>query len=256
MRRNLANQKFSWLPPMPMAAPKDYELGNYKIEEVATLIAPKYLNRRANLKRAWVRICTHLPEATMSGETYDILELSTAHGAKLELFRALGHNVEGTDFAFPDEIFRPYRNLLDNEKGSFNKSHAHPIRPRIPGWGYQPIIESLGLEVSLFNAGETPYPYEDKSFDYIVCYQAIDAYGPISEWPRIIAEMCRIARKGIVIGFNPPGRLYGEEGGWDASRKGWEMLRSYNENGFHNVLFELEETKRAFHPTACKLVAK
>ena len=182
--------------------------------------------------------------------------MSTAHGAKLEILRALGHRVEGTDFAVPEDRLRPYAPLRDTEMGNFEKSHKEPVKDRIGGWAYQPIIESLGLTVNLFNAGETPYPYDDKSFDYILCYQALDAYGPIAEWPRIVAEMCRIARKGVVIGFNPPGKLYGKGGDWDASRGGWEWLRTYNENGFRNCLFEMEETMRAFHPTACKLVAK
>lgn len=255
MRKLLANQKAEWLPPMPLKAPKFYELGNYGHEAISGTIAPKYLNRRANLKRAWVRVCMHLPEATIPGETFDILELSTAHGAKLEVLRALGHRVEGTDFAIPEDQLRPYQKLRNTELGNLDASHNNPIKDRIPGWAYQPIIESLGLEVQLFNAGETPYPYEDKSFDYILCYQALDAYGPISEWPRIIDEMCRIARKGVVIGFNPPGKRFGDGGDWNASRDGWEWLRTYNENGFRNCLFEMEDTRRAFHPTACKLVA-
>jgi hypothetical protein len=255
LRKTLANSKSAWLPSLPVKAPRYYDLANYGQEKISGRIAPKYLNRRANLRRSWVRICTHMPEATGSGEKLDILELSTAHGAMLEILRGLGHRVAGTDFAMPADAVKSYKKLREVEFGNFDKSHEHEIKPDNPGWSYQPIIESLGLDVQLFDGGQTPYPFEDKSFDIICCYQALEAYAAPDDWDRIVTEFCRIARRAVIIGFNPPGKGQETDPSWPNTRPAWEKLRTYNANGFQNVMFEMEETGRAFHPTACKLVA-
>lgn len=234
---------------------KPYELANYEFDRVSAVIAKKYLNRPANLKRAWTRICTHLPETVETDRKLDILEFSTAHGAMLELWNALGHNAQGTDYCVPEEFSKRYQPILiDNPV--FQTAHSNSVEPVNQGWIYQPVIESINARVHLFDAGETPYPFEDKSFDYICCYQALEAYTIPEDWGRVVDEFCRIARRGIVIGFNPPPlRGTTEATGWGGTKQAWEGLRRYNKNGFRNVFFEFEETNRGFHPSACKIIA-
>lgn len=255
MRNILSKQKADWLPDHPLMDKDHYDLGNYAYETISGRIAPKYLGRDVNLRRAWVRICTHLPETTTTGTSYDILEFSTAHGAMLELWRALGHRVAGTDFELPPEAVKTYNKMPKRMRVALEAKHANSVTADRPGWTYQPIIESLGLKVDLFDAGQTPYNYPDKSVDYICCYQALEAYADPDDWDRIIAEFCRIARRAIVIGFNPPGRGQEKDKAWPRTRAAWEKLRTYDAHGFRNTLFELEETGIGFHPTACKLVA-
>lgn len=253
MRNRVAVDKGGWLPPHPLADLKNYTLANYDPAVMKDRIAPKYLGRARNLRRAWVRICTHLPETTMPDAQYDILEFSTAHGAMLELWRALGHRARGTDFVMPKP--KRYAEMPKHFKVMFDQGHENPIAEDQPGWAYQPVIESIGVDVDLFDAGKTPYHYEDKSFDYICCYQALEAYAKPDDWDRVVSEFCRIARRGVVIGFNPPGSGQETEEHWPHSRAAWEKLRTYDANGFRNVMFEMEETGRGLHPTACKLIA-
>ncbi len=253
MRKSTADQKFTWLPAPPMAIDAPYKLENYDFSRISAQIAKKYLNREANLKRAWTRICTHMPETLTAEKPLDILEFSTAHGAMLELWRAMGHKAVGTDYCVPDEFRRTYKRLTPGDS-VFDAAHDNPVEPVKEGWIYQPVIESIGCDVRLFNAGETPYPFDDKSFDYVCCYQAIEAYADPSDWERVIEEFCRIARRGVVIGFNPPPLRAGDDRGWDATKEAWERLRSYKKDGFSNVYFEFESTNRGFHPSACKLI--
>lgn len=255
MRKETANRKLAWLPEPPFEFPKHYSLGNYGVDRVDGAISPKYLNRAKNLKQSWVRLCTHFPEATTGAAKYDVLEFSTAHGAIPELLNALGHRSEGTDYA-PTEGGKPYTGMKPWQRACFESKHENPIADPVTGWVYQPIIESLGLKVHLFDAGHTPYPFEDKSYDAVLCYQAIEAYAVPEDWPRIVAEFCRIARKTVIIGFNPPLRGSETDAEWSRSKKAWDGLRRYNDNGFQCVSFEMEQTGRAFHPTACRLVAK
>ncbi len=254
MRHRVSSEKAKWLPKHPLDGAAPYALGNYGFDHINRRIALKYLSRGRNLQRAWARICTHLPETTYGDETYDILEFSTAHGAMLELWRALGHRARGTDFCVPEGHIKKYNALKPHMNVLFEQSHESATAPDQPGWAYQPIIESLGLDVDIFDAGVTPYHYADKSVDYICCYQALEAYAAPDDWDRIIAEFCRIARKAVVIGFNPPGRGQETHPDWPNTRAAWDKLRCHHAYGFRNVMFEMEETAQGLHPSACKLV--
>ncbi len=253
MKKTTADVKYNWLPEPPLDISTHYKLANYDLARIDGQIAKKYLDRPANLKRAWTRICTHMPETVSADKPLDILEFSTAHGAMLEVWRGLGHRAVGTDYCVPQEYRRQYKPLHPSQP-VFQAEHDQPVGDVIDGWLYQPICESLGLDVRLFNAQETPYPFEDKSFDYICCYQAIEAYAKPADWGRIVAEFCRIARKAVVIGFNPPPLSPDEDTGWDATVAAWEELRAYKAHGFTNVYFEFESTRRGYHPSACKLI--
>ena len=90
----------------------------------------------------------------------------------------------------------------------------------------------------------------------ICCYQAIEAYALPGGWAAILDEFCRVARRSIVIGFNPPPlKLRRNPEHMAAARAATEDMRSYNRNGFRSVFLEFGETNAGFHPTAVKLVA-
>jgi hypothetical protein len=244
-----------WCPPLPDAFPRHYALAGYKLSQIRR-IAHKYLHRTENLKRAWARIHHHLPETTALGPPLDILEFSTAHGAMLEVWRHMGHQVRGTDFAgWPEDygrknrITRVFSDLLAAD-------HDLPRAGSNFGWLYQPLIESLGLTVDLFDGGLVPYRYDSKSFDVVCCYQAIEAYGPPETWDAIAAEFCRIARKVIVIGFNPPPvSLRNNDDHAAQVRAATERLRRWNTGGFRTGFLEFGQTRAGLHPKAVKLVA-
>lgn len=254
------SESLGWFPPLPKAFHSDYELGNYS-SEVIEKVMWKYLVRKQNCSRAWVRIHQHAPE-TLTSEPLDILELSTAHGAQLEIWRSLGHRVKGTDFNWAVEgsmaqskpARQPWqRKLLANMQAV---QHANPTAPLINGWPYQPLIESLGLDVSLHNGSNVPYPFEDKSFDYVFCYQALEAYGPPAEWGRFVDEFCRIARKRVVIGFNPIAVHKRDKDVYrQAEKDAHQDLMNYHRNGFRCEFFTMGVTRAGIHPTACKLTA-
>lgn len=253
-------ESLGWFPPLPKMFHADDELGNYSQAQIEKVMW-KYLVRKQNCSRAWVRIHQHAPE-TLTAEPLDILELSTAHGAQLEIWRSLGHNVKGTDFnwATADSMAQSkpaaqswQRKLMANMQAV---KHTNPTKPLIDGWPYQPLIESLGLDVALHNGSNVPYPFADKSFDYVFCYQALEAYGPPAEWGRFVDEFCRIARKRVVIGFNPIAvhkrdlEVYRQ-----AENAALQNLMNYNRNGFRCEFFTIGTTRAGVHPTACKLIA-
>ncbi len=224
--------------------------------ELITRIADKYLIRKENIERAWVRALHHLPETLAGGDPLDILEFSTAHGAMLEIWRAAGHRVRGTDWdGWPDDYAKsPARkDWLD---AMLAETHDNPRAETNRGWVYQPIIEATGLDVDLFDAGARPYPYRDKSYDVVCCYQALEAYAPPAEWPGIVGEFCRIARQSVVVGFNPPPRGLREDAEhFHQQHAAFETLRTLEAYGLKAVFLEFGETNAGFHPTALKLMA-
>lgn len=255
MRRNEQEERQLWCPEVHKDLPTQYEFGDYPESQVIR-IARKYLWRKENIRRAWARIHHHFPETLSGSEPLDILEFSTAHGAMLEVWRHFGHRVRGTDFGGWHDDYNAKAKMPRFLTPAFKKAHKNPRAPINLGWIYQPIIESLGLDVDIFDAAQLPYPYGDKSFDVICCYQAIEAYTGPEGWGAIVDEFCRIARKSIVIGFNPPPlKLRNNEKHMAAARKATDALRSFNRNGFQCVFLEFGETNAGFHPTAVKLIA-
>jgi hypothetical protein len=254
MNRHETNERNLWCPPMPESFHNHYRLAGYPEDQVIR-IAKKYMIRPENLSRAWVRIHHHFPETTNSSETLDILEFSTAHGAMLEVWRYFGHKVRGTDFGgWPDDYNRnKHDKLID---GVSEESHEFARMPKNLAWVYQPIVESIGVEVDLFDAGVLPYAYEDKSYDIICCYQSLEAYAKPEQWAEIVKEFCRIARQSIVIGFNPPPReLRHDLAHNEAFRSAIEGLRQWKSGGFECAFLEFGRTRAGSHPTAVKLIA-
>lgn len=257
------NARTQWLPPLPEQFSAGYALGNYPPARVKKVMW-KYLTRSQNCLRAWARINHHLPETLNRHDTLDILELSTAHGAMLEIWRDQGHRVTGTDFAWVkvggtggvySTVRRPWQRQLLTRLTAV--PHQNPTAPEVHGWVYQPIIESLGLNVRLHDGGVLPYPFEDNSFDVVCCYQAIEAYGSPTRWLDFIRDMCRIARKTVVIGFNPaPNALENNQTYQDACTAAFLEMQRLDHAGFRATHFEIGQTKRGIHPTVCKFAAQ
>lgn len=261
MRRAELNARQTWVNPLPEEFTTSYQLGNYSEDRIQQIMW-KYLVRSHNCERAWARINHHLPETLVSPKPLDILEFSTAHGAMLEIWRNHGHRCVGTDFAWttndPSVKHKGVRkNWHTSLLGDLSSNlHPHACAPEVPGWPYQPIIESLDLDVRLFDGGDLPYPFEDNSFDVVCCYQAIEAYAHPSRWLDVVREFCRIARNTVVIGFNPLPVEHAEDEVYNAAaHAAWMKMQNFSEAGFKSVFFELGQTRRGLHPVTCKLVA-
>lgn len=239
-----------------MSLETPYALGNYGDARVLQIMF-KYLERKNNLARSWTRIFHHMPEVIGHSDRLSCLEFGTAHGGMLELFRALGHDATGTDFPWrdvkPAVPTRPWhQGLIDRV---LENSHDNPVADPIEGWVYQPIIESLGLDVRMLDGRSYPYPFEDKSFDVVCCYQAVDAFGPPDAWPQIVAEFCRIARKAVIVGYNHIGANQMDDPELvAAARKAWLELSSFSAHGLRTVYTELDTTRRGLHPVVMKFL--
>lgn len=261
MRRFELSESLNWFPEMPEAFYDRYHLGNYSEQRIEQIMW-KYLVRRNNCERAWVRILQHMPE-TLNAKPLDMLELSTAHGAMLEIWRHFGHRVAGTDYDWAKGDAKVQRKR-SNKRWQFaelnllrSKCHENPVADDIEGWPYQPVIESLGLDVTLHDGGKLPYPFADKSFDYVCAYQAIEAYARPERWRAIVDEICRIARRCVVLGFNPPPVAErGDDRILAGCRAAWHDMLCYNRGGFEVDVFQLGETRGGVHPIYVKLQAK
>lgn len=257
MNRHQAADRQDWVLPPPLDFSVPYSLGDYPETRVRRIMF-KYLERRTNLARAWTRICHHFPE-TIHSTPLTCLEFGTAHGAMLEIWRALGHGVVGTDFpwrAGKEAVLTPsrpwHRQVLAE---CMAKGHGQPQADPVEGWAYQPIIESLGLDVRMIDGRGWPYPFEDKSFDVVCAYQAVDAFAPPEKWPEVVAEFCRIARRAVVVGYNPlPIRQAETDDRQTAAKDAWLKLQAFDAHGMRTVFTEFGTTRRGLHPVAMKFL--
>lgn len=197
---------FDDLPPGAFAKP--YDLDEAGIEHLARSVQKKYVVRFKNIRRSWAILLQHMPELMAPGTPpRDVLEMSTAHGATLEILRHKGHRVVGNDYANfvgladVDTRFRRIGGVSLNGVADDHGLNEPGTDHR--DWPYKPIVESLGLDVRLFDAGSLPYPFDDKSFDSVLCFDAIEHYCHPSDWMRIIGEFCRLARRSVLVITNP-----------------------------------------------------
>lgn len=258
MNNNLAIKLQDWVldPPLDFSTP--YALGGYETDRVGQIMF-KYLERDKNLARAWTRICHHFPETLDAGRSLSCLEFGAAHGAMLEIWRALGHRTVGTDWPWREgreAVLTPSRPWQHQARAAVTEvSHDNPRAAPVPGWAYQPIVESLGLDVRLIDGRDWPYPFEDKSFDIVCAYQAIDAFAGPEKWTEIVAEFCRIARKAVVVGYNPlPLRHAEDPDKTAAARTAWLALSAFEAYGMRTVFTEFGTTRRGLHPVAMKFL--
>lgn len=201
----------------------------------------KYLKRRRNIARAMNRVHLYLPEL-VHGPPCSVLELSTGHGAILEVLRHYGHTVLGNDY--PNMVSgrreRPsalFRSLNDPDFVREVDDYGLPIpTDAAPDWPYRPIIESVGLPMNIFDAGCTPYPVADGAHDYVLCFQAIEHYCHPRDWMAVVAEMRRIARRGIFILLNPMLPDLAARSDYAEAFEGFRSaMRRHDEGGFRCV---------------------
>ena len=217
----------------------DYPLDAEGVER-SKGIQQKYAKRSRNINRAWNRIQLYMPEL-LTSSPQDVLEMSTAHGAMLEILRHYGHNVMGTDYANmawskDGEAMSQFRQLNDpNFERNFD-DRGNMIDLEKPDWPYRHIVESIDLPMTVFDAGRVPYPFKDKSFDMVMCFQAIEHYCQPDDWMSVVDEFCRISRKSVFVLLN---RLIPEFRAKEDYNKSFNdfrhQMRSYNKNGFYCV---------------------
>ena len=206
-------------------------------------IQKKYKSRPANIKRCWNRVQLFVPELMHhEGPQQRVLEMSTAHGGMLEVLRHFGHDVVGNDYVnlvSTDENNNRalYRDVNDQSFTREVDDYGLPVpKPgeKLEDWPYRKIIESIKMPMSLFDAGQVPYPHRSKEFDVLLCMQAIEHYCHPKDWMTIVDEFCRITRRTIVLLLNP---MLKNMGGAprdyaNAYRQAKLDLRSYRRNGF------------------------
>lgn len=214
----------------------DYPLDAEGLER-NKVMQQKYVTRARNIERCWNRTQLYLPEL-IGSEPQDVLEMSTAHGGMLEVARHFGHNVMGTDYANmawskDGEAMAQFRELNDPDFVREVDDRGNLIDPEKPDWPYRHITESIDLPMTVFDAGQVPYPFADKSYDVVMCFQAIEHYCHPKDWMDIVDEFCRISRKTVFIMLN---RLIPEfraredyHEAFTAFRLG---MRNYRKNGF------------------------
>jgi len=222
-------------------------LGEYEVEDLdgqlSRNIQKKYKSRPNNNRRCWNRVQLFLPELMHHDAVrHRVLEMSTAHGGMLEVLRHFGHDVVGNDYvnlvSTDEEQDRAlFRDVNDTNFQREYDDYGLPVpKPgeKLYDWPYRRIIESVGIPMSLFDAGQVPYPHRDKEFDVLICMQAIEHYCHPKDWMTIVDEFCRLTRKSIVILLNP---MLKNMGGAPrdyakAYRQAKLDLRTYRRNGF------------------------
>jgi hypothetical protein len=154
-------------------------------------ITMKYQIRGYNCLRELFRISRFCPELLDPETNYDVLELSAGSCANHEVLSLYNNTVTLADY-------------FDGR-----------------GSAYTPIYEWLGIEPIDFDGSRMPYGMADDSYDYVLCNQALNAYGKPALWPAYIREMVRIARQKVVLVFNSYPRH--REAHTDFARELWRI---------------------------------
>lgn len=226
---------------MPAEFLTDYPVDDLD-SQLSRTLQKKYRTRSKNTRRCWNRVQLFLPELMHHDMAPQrVLEMSTAHGAMLEILRHFGHDVLGNDYVNMVSVTE------DNQRAVFRSLNADDFHrdlddyglpipkqgQQVADWPYRRIIESINIPMALFDAGQTPYPLKDKDFDVLLCMQAIEHYCHPKDWMRVVDEFTRITRKTIVLMLNPLMNLIGQPDDYvDAYHQAKRDLRGYRRNGF------------------------
>lgn len=231
---------FGALPPEEFTAP--YDIPAETLERLGRTVQRKYIVRFKNIRRSWAILLQHMPELIAEGcAPRDVLEMSTAHGATLEILQHFGHRVLGNDF--PNFLGRnPTLDTRFRNVNDFDLAHERDDHGLLDGdgqvsrWPYQPIIESIGLKVDLFDAGRLPYPYPDGRFDTVLCFDAIEHYCHPKDWLLVVAEFCRLARRSVLLITNPvQPHMLNDAVYMDSFYRFQSAMRSYDRDGFQCI---------------------
>lgn len=170
----------AWLDEAGVAVPPEL-MQSYNlpiVRRVKARVPLKYQFRALNTLRELTRAKLLFPEYLGETEPRSVLDLSAGGCGVAEVFGHYGHEVKVCDYFKEDEL---------NDSG-----HS-----------YAAIHNVIGLECAFFDGRSMPYPFETDSYDLVLSYQAIDAYGPVSFWYDAVAEMRRIARRDVGLILNP-----------------------------------------------------
>ena len=226
---------FDDLLPVEFTAP--YDLSPADMALVSRTVQRKYISRFANIRRGWAILLQHLPELMAErAAPQEVLELSTAHGAILEILTHKGHRAVGTDY--PNHLGRGAADSRTRDVNGLDLSgqpdtHGLNRGGAVSRWPYQPIIDAIGAEVRLFDAGMLPYPLADASFDTVICLDAIEHYCHPRDWLQIVAELTRIARKSVLLILNPMQAQQEANPAYATPFRAFQRaMRSYDAGGF------------------------
>ncbi len=214
----------------------DYPLDAVGLARSATM-QKKYAKRSRNIERCWNRVQLYMPEL-LNAAPQDILELSTAHGAMLEILRHHGHNVMGTDYANmawskDGSAMSQFRKLNDDSFEREVDDRGNTIDVEKPDWPYRHVVESVDLPMTVFDAGVAPYPFADKSYDMVMSFQAIEHYCRPEDWMSLVDEFCRISRKTVFVMLNRLIPAFREKEDYKNAFNDFRHgMRSYRKNGF------------------------
>lgn len=167
----------------------DYDLCPDGLERMSKLRRAN-ADRATNVLRSWHRAQTYLPEL-LTSDPQDVLELSTTHGAMLEVMRHYGHRVMGTDYA---------PSVWSSDPSVIKANLSVTERP---DWPYRHVIDSVEVPMTLFDARTTPHPFKDKSFDCVICDESIAHYSYPDDWMELVAEFCRVSRRTVFVMLSP-----------------------------------------------------
>jgi SAM-dependent methyltransferase len=225
-------------PPEDFVQP--YQIAPEVLVNLARTIQRKYILHFKNIRRSWASLLQYMPELMAEGAApRDVLEMSTAHGATLEILRHKGHRVVGNDytnFLSPGaEANTRLRPVNGDDLTGLRGCNGH-IAGENGDWPYRLITESLGLDVRLFDAGSTPYPLAEKSFDTVLCFDAIEHYCHPDDWMTIIDEFVRLARRSVLVITNPvQGQFVDDDSYMVPFHSFQRAMRSYDKAGFQCV---------------------
>lgn len=234
------------LPPEEFSKP--YDLSDEDFESHLNNVQKKYLPRFKNIRRAWSRVLRYLPETMNGQQSYRVLEMSTAHGATLEILRHFGHQVTGNDFSNAGLV------LDEDQRSQLRDINVENLSDNVDqeDWPYKPIIQALGLDVILFDAGKTPYPLNDDQFDILICFDALEHYCHPRDWVKVVQEFARVTRKTIVIEINPIRReMIGDESYVPYVQKFYDQMLSFNFAGFQCVATSTSFNQPRFFKLMC-----
>jgi len=176
-----------------------YPIADEDFDGELARVQRKYIPRFKNIRRAWARILQYLPETMVRDRKYKVLEMSTAHGASLEVLRFFGHEVVGNDYSNAG-LHLEKESTVDRCFGDDILRHHEEKKAE---WQYRAIVESVGLDVRLFDAGLYPYPFPDDEFDVVLCFDALEHYCHPRDWMRVVDEFTRVASSTVVVEINP-----------------------------------------------------
>jgi len=149
------------------------------LTRVAHRIPLKYQYRGLNALRELARAHVMFPDMLAAGAPLSVLDLSAGGCGVADVYGHYGHDVTIRDY---------FATGADGVARS----------------PYAPIHRELGLDCAHFDGRVRPYDFDSGSFDLVLCHQALDAYGPVEDWPGAVEEMLRIARRSVGLVFNPP----------------------------------------------------